>query len=108
MRNLLLVLLFVGLAACEDEVLPTKPEAAVRKPVLVKSTVAMPRVDTTKSSSICKASVRAGGRLKARLDAAAEDAQQPSLKARPDAEAETAQLQRRAVAYVALIADACK
>jgi len=94
MRNLLLALILVGVVACEDEVLPTKPNLTLQKakPAVNAAVVAMPKVDTTKASSICRASVRAGGRLKLRLDEAPED-----VLAR-----------KKAVGYAALIADACK
>jgi hypothetical protein len=94
MRNLFLVLVLVGLAACEDDVLPTKPVATQRKarPAISAAIVAMPNVDTIKASSICRASARAGGKARLRLDEAPGQAL----------------AQKRVVAYAALVADACK
>jgi len=92
MRNLLLVLVLVGLAACEDDVLPTKPTPRKAKPAISAAIVSMSKVDTTKASSICRASVRAGGKARLRLDEAPGQAL----------------AQKRAAAYAALVADACK
>jgi hypothetical protein len=94
MRNLFLVLVLVGLAACGDDVLPTKPMATPQKakPAISAAIVAMPKVDTTRASSICRASVRAGGKARLRLDEA------PGR----------ALAQRRVTAYAALANDACK
>ena len=93
MRNLFLVLVLVGLAACEDEVLPTKPATPRKaKPAISAAIVAMPKVDTTKASSICRASVRGGGKAQLQLDEAPR----------------RALTQKRATAYAALVADACK
>jgi hypothetical protein len=94
MRNLFLVLVFVGLAACEDDVLPTKPVATPQKarPAISAAVVAMPKLDTTKASSICRASVRAGAKARLRLDEAPGQAL----------------AQKRVMAYAALVTDACK
>src|ERR1041384_7069827 len=61
MRNALILLTVLALTACTDEiekkeVLPTAP----RKAAVVASPVAALKFDTSKASSICKASVRAG------------------------------------------------
>jgi len=91
MRNLLLVLvLVVGLTACEDDVLLPKAKPSLQK--TKPAVIAMPRVDTTKASSVCRASVRAGGRLRQKLDAAPDD----SLA------------RKSAQGYASMIAAACK
>jgi len=94
MRNLFLVLVLVGLAACQDDVLPTKPVATPRKakPSISAAVVAMPRVDTTRASSICKATLRAGGRAALKVG---EEPSDPVAR-------------KKVVAYSALVTDACK
>ena len=93
MRYALLLPLVFALAACEDDVLPTKPKLAPRKAAVNAAVVAMPKVDTTKkTSSICRASVRAGSRASVQVSESPDD-----FKAR-----------KRAVAYAALISDACQ
>ena len=68
MRNTIVLLSLLILAACGDdfekkEVLPTVPSKA--KPAA--AAVAAIRFDTTKASSICKASLRASQRARVRL-----------------------------------------
>jgi hypothetical protein len=93
MRAIILVLGLVTITACNDEIqkkeaLPTAP----RKAAVVASPVAALRFDTTKASSICKASVRAGAKARARLDEAPSDAFARS----------------KVTTFAALVADACK
>jgi hypothetical protein len=93
MRNAIVLLSLLALAACGDEfekkeVLPTVPSKV--KPAAVA--VAAVRFDTTKASSICKASLRASRRARVRLD------QEPG-----DVFAKS-----RVSTFDALISDACK
>jgi hypothetical protein len=93
MRNALIILTVLALTACTDEiekkeVLPTAP----RKAAVVASPVAALKFDTSKASSICKASVRAGAKARARLDEAPGDAFAKS----------------KVTTFAALVADACK
>ena len=92
MRAAILVLTVLAITACTDEikkeVLPTVPSKRV-------ATVAAPtalKFDTTKASSICKASVRGSQKARARLDEAPSDAFARS----------------KVATFAALIADACK
>jgi hypothetical protein len=92
MRNAIVLLSLLALAACGDEfekkeVLPTASKA---RPAAVA--VAAIRFDTTKASSICKASLRASRRARVRLD------QEPG-----DVFAKS-----RVSTFDALISDACK
>ena len=93
MRAIILILGVVTITACNDEiqkkeVLPTAP----RKAAVVASPVAALKFDTTKASSICKASVRASHRARVRLDEAPGDAFAKS----------------KVTTFDALISDACK
>jgi hypothetical protein len=93
MRNAIVLLSLLALAACGDEfekkaILPTVPSKA--KPAAVA--VAAIRFDTTRASSICKASLRASLRARVRLD------QEPT-----DLFAKS-----RVTTFDALISDACK
>jgi hypothetical protein len=94
MRNVLLLLSLLVLAACEDDVLPTKPTAPVSaaKAKALPAIVITGSVDTVKASSICKASVRARGRALARLDETPSDGAE----------------HQKATAFDALVSDACK
>ena len=93
MRTAIVVLTLLVLTACTDEiekkeVLPTVPSkrvATVPAPTALK-------FDTTKASSICKASVRAGAKARARLDEAPTDAYARS----------------KVATFAALVSDACK
>ena len=93
MRNAIVLLSLLALAACGDEfekkaVGPTLPAKA--KPAAVA--VAAIRFDTTKASSICKASLRASQRARLRLDREPGDLFAKS----------------RVTTFDALISDACK
>ena len=93
MRSAILVLTILAVTACTDEiekkdVLPTVPSkrvAVVPAPVAIK-------FDTSKASSICKASIRASQKARARLDEAPGDAFAKS----------------KVTTFDALISDACK
>ena len=92
MRNAIVVVSLLALAACGDElekkaVLPTASRA---KPAAVA--VAAIRFDTTHASSICKASLRASQRARVRLDREPGDLFAKS----------------RVSTFDALISDACK
>jgi hypothetical protein len=93
-RVLLVALLALSVGSCEEEELPTAPPVAKKAKVgpPASASVKLTRVDTTRASSICKATVRARGRARARLDLTPTD-----------------DLARnKATAYDALVADACK
>ena len=96
MRNrfLLVVGLSLAVAACEDDVLPTNPPVAAKTKVTApaSASVSLTRVDTTKASSICKATVRARTRARIKLDESPTDVAARS----------------KATAFDALVADACK
>ncbi|HEV8355773.1 MAG TPA: hypothetical protein VGQ17_03300 [Gemmatimonadales bacterium] len=92
MRNAIVLLSLLALAACADDfekkaILPTASKA---RPAAVA--VAAIRFDTMKASSICKASLRASLRARVRLD------QEPG-----DVFAKS-----RVSTFDALISDACK
>jgi hypothetical protein len=93
MRNALIILTVLALTACTDEiekkdVLPTVPSKRV---AVIPAATAL-KFDTTKASSICKASVRASQKARARLDEAPGDAFAKS----------------KVTTFDALISDACK
>ena len=93
MRTAILVLTVLAVTACTDEiekkeVLPTVPS----KRVAVTPVPTALKVDTTRASSICKASVRAGAKARARLDEAPGDAFARS----------------KVATFAALVSDACK
>ena len=93
-RFLLVAVLALGLSACEDEELPTTPPAARKARVgpPASASVVLTRVDTTSASSICKATVRARGRARIKLDEAPTDAV----------------ARQKATAFDALVSDACR
>lgn len=96
MRNrfLFVIALSLAVAACEDDILPTNPPVAAKTKVTApaSASVSLTRVDTTRSSSICKATVRARTRARITLDESPTD-----FAAR-----------RKATAFDVLVADACK
>ena len=93
MRSTILVLAILAITACTDEI--TKKEILPTVPSKRVATVAAPtalKFDTTKASSICRASVRAGAKARVRLDEAPGDAFAKS----------------KVATFAALVSDACK
>ena len=96
MRNrfMLVALVLLALGSCQGDRLPTTPAATRKAPDAAPASASVPltRVDTTRASSICRATVRARAQARTRLDLTPTD-----------------DLARnKAVAYDALVANACK
>lgn len=93
-RILVVAALALGVSACEDEELPTTPAAAKKARVgpPASASVVLTRVDTARASSICKATVRARGRARVKLDESPTDAV----------------ARQKATAFDALVSDACR
>ena len=93
-RFLLVAALALAVGSCEDEEIPTSPPVTKKTQAgpPASASVKLTRVDTTRASSICKATVRARGRARTQLDRTPTD----DL------------VRNKAAAYDALVADACK
>lgn len=93
-RFLLVAVLALAVGSCEDEEIPTAPpvtrKAKAGPPA--SASIRLTKVDTTRASSICRATVRARGRARVQLDRTPTD----DL------------VRNKAAAYDALVADACK